>query len=124
MIYVAMGILPGAAANQVDERLPGATKVHLAQIGFAQVGTVEVDLFIVPMVGFKLLHCLVVLGQGRRRLLHHATTAHPAAEWITRQIVEASPGIKRPSSRCEIGMPSIAPSWECQFKRQELCDWG
>jgi hypothetical protein len=76
-----------------------------------------IDLFIVPMVGFKLLHCLVVLGQGRRRLLHHATTAHPAAEWITRQIVEASPGIKRPSSRCEIGMPSIASSGKYQLKR-------
>jgi hypothetical protein len=104
--------LRSARSNRACRRRD-ATKVHLAQIGFAQVGTVEVDLFIIPTAGFKLLHCLVVLGQGKRRLLHHATTAHPAAEWITRQIVEASPGIKRPSSRCA----SIASSGKYQLKR-------
>jgi transposase InsO family protein len=54
-------------------------------------GIAAVDLFVVPTVGFKLLYCLLVLGHGRRRLVHHAVTAHPTAEWIGRQIVEAFP---------------------------------
>jgi hypothetical protein len=44
-----------------------------------------VDLFVVPTVGFKLLYCLLVLGHGRRRLIHHAVTAHPTAEMAVKQ---------------------------------------
>jgi transposase InsO family protein len=50
----------------------------------------------VPTVGFKLLYCLLVLGLGRRRLIHHAVTAHPTAEWIGRQIIEAFPWDEAP----------------------------
>src|SRR4029434_912050 len=59
-------------------------------------GTAAVDLFIVPTVGFKLLYCLLVLGHGRRRLIHHAVTAHPTADWIGRQIIEAFPWDEAP----------------------------
>jgi transposase InsO family protein len=52
-------------------------------------GIAAVDLFVVPTIGFKLLYCLIVLGHGRRKLIHHAITAHPTAEWIVQQIVEA-----------------------------------
>jgi transposase InsO family protein len=45
----------------------------------------------VPTIGFKLLYCLVILAHGRRKLVHHAVTAHPTAEWIARQMVEAFP---------------------------------
>src|SRR5436309_5445140 len=55
-----------------------------------------IDLFIVPTIGFKLLYCLVVLGHARRVVLHHAVTAHPTAEWIARQIVEAFPWDEAP----------------------------
>ena len=49
------------------------------------------DLFAVPMLAFRLLHCLVILGHGRRQLIAFGVTAHPTAEWITRQVVEAFP---------------------------------
>lgn len=55
-----------------------------------------VDLFVVPTIGFKLLYCLIVLGQGRRKLIHHAVTAHPKAEWVARQIIEAFPWDEAP----------------------------
>src|SRR4029453_10205772 len=45
-------------------------------------GIAAVDLFVVPTVGFKLLYCLLVLGHGRRRLIHHAVTDNPPAAWI------------------------------------------
>ena len=54
-------------------------------------GIAAADLFVVLMIGFKLLYVLVVLGHGRRRLIRCAVTTHPTAEWIARQIVEAFP---------------------------------
>jgi len=50
-----------------------------------------IDLFVVPMIGFKLLYGLVILGLERRRLVWTNVTANPTAEWIARQITEAFP---------------------------------
>ena len=54
-------------------------------------GIAAADLFVVPTIGFKLLYCLVILAHGRRKLVQYAVTAHPTAEWISQQIVEAFP---------------------------------
>ena len=59
-------------------------------------GIAAADLFVVPTIGFKLLYGLVILGHGRRRLIHHAVTAHPTAEWIAQQLVEAFPWDQAP----------------------------
>jgi len=59
-------------------------------------GIAAVDLFVVPMIGFKLLYGLVILGHGRRRLIHYAVTARPTARWIGQQIVEAFPWDEAP----------------------------
>src|SRR5215813_4878491 len=60
-------------------------------------GIAAADLFVVPMIGFKLLYGLVILGHGRRRLIHYAVTAHPTSEWVARQIVEAFPWDQTPT---------------------------
>jgi hypothetical protein len=73
-------------------------------------GIAAVDLFVVPTIGFKLLYCLIVLDHGRRKLIHHAVTAHPTAEWIAQQIIEAFPWMKRQDIWCEIAMQSMARS--------------
>ncbi len=54
-------------------------------------GIAATDLFVVPTIGFKLLYCLVFLAHGWRKLVHHAVTAHPTAEWVARQMTEAFP---------------------------------
>jgi transposase InsO family protein len=59
-------------------------------------GIAAIDLLVVPTIGFRLLYCLVIMGHGRRELVHHAVTAHPTAEWIARQIVEAFPWDEAP----------------------------
>jgi transposase InsO family protein len=59
-------------------------------------GIAAADLFVVPTVDFKLLYGLIILGHGRRRLIHHVVTAHPSAEWIAQQIVEAFPWDQAP----------------------------
>ncbi len=60
-------------------------------------GIAATDLLVVPTVDFRLLYCLVVLGHGRRRLVHYAVTAHPTDEWMARQIVEAFPWEEAPT---------------------------
>ena len=59
-------------------------------------GIAAADLFVVPTIGFKLLYCLVILSHGRRKLIYHAATTHPTAEWIARQIIEAFPWDEAP----------------------------
>jgi transposase InsO family protein len=59
-------------------------------------GIAAIDLLVVPTIGFRLLYCLVIMGHGRRNLVHHAITAHPTAEWIAQQIVEAFPWDEAP----------------------------
>ena len=50
------------------------------------------DFFVVPTATFKVRYVFVVLSHARRRILHVNVTAHPTAEWVARQLVEAFPG--------------------------------
>jgi transposase InsO family protein len=50
-------------------------------------GIASLDLFVVPTISFQLLYGLLILK--RREILCLAATAHPSAEWISRQLMEA-----------------------------------
>jgi len=52
-------------------------------------GIAAMDLFVVPTISFRLLYGLLILQHDRRHILWMAATAHPTAEWIARQLVEA-----------------------------------
>ena len=52
-------------------------------------GIAAMDLFVVPTVSFKLLYGLLILKHGRREIICLSATAHPGAEWISRQLTEA-----------------------------------
>jgi hypothetical protein len=52
-------------------------------------GIAAMDLFVVPTVGFRLLHGLLIMGHGRRQILWLGVTAQPTAEWITNQLTAA-----------------------------------
>jgi transposase InsO family protein len=54
------------------------------------------DLFMVPTIGFDLLYAFVIVRLGRRDLLWINVTANPTAEWVARQITEASPWDEAP----------------------------
>ena len=47
------------------------------------------DLFVVPTISFRLLYGLLILRHDRRLILWLGATAHPTAEWIGQQLVEA-----------------------------------
>ena len=49
----------------------------------------SMDLFVVPTVSFRLLYGILILRHARRELLWLGVTAHPTAEWIAQQLVEA-----------------------------------
>ena len=52
-------------------------------------GIASMDLFVVPTASFQLLCGLLILEHGRRQIMWLGATAHPTAEWITRQLTEA-----------------------------------
>src|ERR1700739_5005132 len=49
----------------------------------------SMDLFVVPTLSFRLLYGLLILQHDRRQILWLGVTAHPTAEWISRQLTEA-----------------------------------
>lgn len=50
-----------------------------------------IDMFTVPTLTFEWLYVLVVLGHGKRRILHVEVTTAATAEWLAQQIREAFP---------------------------------
>jgi transposase InsO family protein len=54
------------------------------------------DLFVVPIIDFKLLYGLVVVRLDRRELVWISVTTHPTAEWVARLITEAFPWNEAP----------------------------
>jgi hypothetical protein len=57
-------------------------------------GIASIDLFVGHTVAFEQLFGF--LGHSRRRLIWSAVTAHPTAEWLARQIIEAFPWDEAP----------------------------
>lgn len=55
-----------------------------------------IDMLTVPTVAFDRLYAVVVLGLGRRRILHVEVTDHPTALWLARQVTEAFPWDEAP----------------------------
>jgi hypothetical protein len=49
------------------------------------------DLFVVPTIGFDLLYAFIIVRLDRRDLAWINVTTSPTAEWVARQITEASP---------------------------------
>jgi hypothetical protein len=53
--------------------------------------TSQLDLFVVPTIGFDLLYVFVIIRLDRRQLVWINVTTNPTAEWIARQLTEALP---------------------------------
>ena len=53
--------------------------------------TVAIDMFVVATATFQLLYGLLVLGHGRRKVIHFNVAPNPTQVWLARQITEAFP---------------------------------
>jgi transposase InsO family protein len=56
-----------------------------------------IDMLSVHTILFQRLYAVVVLGHGRRRILHVEVTDHPTAQWLALQITEAFPWDRTPT---------------------------
>ena len=54
------------------------------------------DLFVVPTIGFDLLHAFVIVRLDRGELVWINVTTNPTAEWVARQLTEAFPWEEAP----------------------------
>ena len=54
------------------------------------------DFFTVQTLTLKTLYVFLFISHGRRRLVHLNVTAHPNAEWVWRQLIEATPWRQQP----------------------------
>jgi hypothetical protein len=52
-------------------------------------GIAAMDLFVVATISLRLIYGVIVLRHDRRRILWMGVTAHPTAEWVARQLIEA-----------------------------------
>lgn len=50
-----------------------------------------VDLFTVQTLTLRTIYAIVFIAHGRRRIVHLNVTQHPTAQWICRQLFEATP---------------------------------
>jgi hypothetical protein len=51
----------------------------------------DMDLFVVPTIGFRMLYGFVIVRLDRRDIIWINVTTNPTAEWVARQITEAFP---------------------------------
>ncbi len=54
------------------------------------------DFFTVPTLSFDTLYVFFFIEHHRRKLMHVNVTAHPTADWVWRQLIEATPWARQP----------------------------
>jgi len=78
--------------RQVHAPVSKATFANLAHVSRkSQQRTVSIDFFTVPTITFHVLYVFLALAHDRRRVIHFNVTAHPTAEWVSQQLVQAFP---------------------------------
>ncbi len=49
------------------------------------------DFLVIPTVPFRSSPAWLVIGHGRRKILHFGVTAHPRSPWVMQKLREAFP---------------------------------
>ena len=89
LLKLGVEVSQGTVEKYMTQRgLPGSPSWKTFLASHAR-DIVAVDFLVVPTLRFQLLYVLVVLSHDRRRILHHAVTSSPCAEWTNQQIREA-----------------------------------
>jgi hypothetical protein len=69
--------------------------------------TVAIDMFVVATATFRLLYALIVLGQGRRRVMHFSVTQNPTQAWLS--------SMTFPRAELELGDGFAITGWSAAF---------
>lgn len=75
--------------NRSGQRWKTFLKNHASEI-------ISIDFFSVPTINFKLLHVLVFLSHGRRKIIHYNITQNPSSEWCSQQLKNALYNCEQP----------------------------
>lgn len=54
------------------------------------------DFFTVPTLSFRTLYVFFFIEHGQRKIVHVNVTSHPSAEWVWRQLIQATPWGEQP----------------------------
>jgi hypothetical protein len=54
-------------------------------------GIAAIDMFVVVSASFQVLYVMIILAHNRRRIVRFDVTEHPAAIWLSQQVIEAFP---------------------------------
>ena len=84
MTTTVTGLLCWRDLHPLEWQLASLHQNHLTDI-------VAIDMFVVATATFRLLYALIVLGHGRRRVMHFNVTQYPTQAWLSRQLIEAFP---------------------------------
>jgi len=89
LLKLGIDVAQSTVAKYMARRGRGRSQTWKTFLRNHAAGIAAMDFLIVPTVGFRLLFVLVILRHQRRRLISLSVTAHPTADWITRQITDA-----------------------------------
>jgi putative transposase len=76
-----------------------------------------VDLFTVQTITMRTLYAVVFISHGRRRIEHVNVTQHPAAAWLWRQLIEATPFGRQPRFLIRDRDRSFGGDWSVKAER-------
>jgi hypothetical protein len=72
LLKLGIEVVQSTVAKYMVERARRPGQIWATFVRNHAAGIAANGLFVVPMIGFKLLYCLVCRAHGRRQLVHHA----------------------------------------------------
>ena len=75
------------------------------------------DFFAVPTLFLNTLYVFFFIEHGRRQLIHFNVTAHATANWVWRQLIEATPWGEQPKFLLRDGTPASPVSSMLEYRR-------
>jgi len=93
LLKLGFDVSERTVSRYLPRRTPDKDKAQrwLAFLRNHRDGIAAMDFFVVPTVTFRLLYVLVIVGHGRRNIIHLNVTEHPTSAWVAQQLREAFP---------------------------------
>src|SRR5258705_5726908 len=90
LLKLGIDVGPTSVAKYMARRRGGPSQGWRTFLCNHADGIAAMDLFVVPTLSFRLLYGFLILRHHRRRIVWLGVTANPTAEWIARQLTQAS----------------------------------
>jgi hypothetical protein len=93
LVKLGFDVSEATVSRYMPRRRPDPRKVRrwMTFLRNHEDAIAAMDLFTVPTVRLRVLHCFFVIGHGHRRVLHFDATFSPTSAWVIQQLREAFP---------------------------------